>query len=196
MAEASVARTAIIVVDPQPDFFEGGTLPVPGATATALRIAAFLDERGSSFDLKIVTQDWHVDPAGHWSDHPDLIDSWPVHCAADTPGAQIHSSLARVKWDVVIHKGMHQAAYSGFDGVDARGAGLGEVLSAANVSEVTVVGFATDYCVRATALDAAERGLAVTVPLDLCAGVSPDTTREAIDEMAHHDVVITHATGV
>jgi nicotinamidase/pyrazinamidase len=174
---------AIIVVDPQPDFFEGGSLPIPGATAASYRIAAFLHERHADFDLTIVTQDWHLNPGDHWSSEPDFVSTWPVHCAANTLGAEIHESLADVHWDAVIHKGMHEAAFSGFDGEGFDGATLNEVLSSSNIHNVTVVGFATDYCVRATALDARALGMNVRVKLDLCAGVDPATTASAIAEM-------------
>ncbi|MEO9181362.1 MAG: nicotinamidase, partial [Acidimicrobiales bacterium] len=96
MSEPSRAITAIIVVDPQPDFFEGGALPVDGATDTSCRIAEFLHERRRDFDLAIVTQDWHVSPGEHWSSEPDFVTSWPVHCVANTAGALIHESLAEV----------------------------------------------------------------------------------------------------
>jgi nicotinamidase/pyrazinamidase len=178
MTEAS--SRAIIVVDPQPDFFEGGPLPVDDATQTVLEIAEHLRARGGDYSLKVVTQDWHLDPGDHWSDHPDYVTTWPVHCAANTSGAQIHASLADEEWDVVIHKGLHEGAYSGFEGESADGSTLAEVLTSAGVGDVTVVGFATDHCVKATALDARALGLHVNVVLDLCAGVDPDTTREAI----------------
>jgi nicotinamidase/pyrazinamidase len=177
--------SAIIVVDPQPDFFEGGALPVPGATAASYRIAEFLNEHRHDFDLTIVTQDWHFNPGDHWSSEPDFVAKWPVHCAANTAGALLHESLSDVQWDAVIRKGMHEAAFSGFDGEEMNGATLTEVLSSSNVRTVTVVGFATDYCVRATALDARALGMKVRVKLDLCAGVNPVTTAAAIAEMMH-----------
>jgi nicotinamidase/pyrazinamidase len=115
--KGSFESRAIVVVDPQPDFFEGGTLPVVGATRTSERIATFLRDNGDDYSLKVVTQDWHVDPGDHWSESPDYIVAWPAHCAADSRGAQIHESLANVTWDDVIRKGQHEAAYSGFDGL-------------------------------------------------------------------------------
>jgi nicotinamidase/pyrazinamidase len=176
-------RRAIIVVDPQPDFFEDGPLPIAGATATAERIRDYLAARGEAFDLAIVTQDWHVSPGEHWSSTPNYESTWPVHCAADSPGAQIHRALAKVQWDAVIHKGAREGAYSGFEGHGLDGAPLAEILSNRGVRHVTVVGFATDHCVKATALDARALGLDVSVALDLCAGVTPETTRLAINEM-------------
>jgi len=176
-------RRAFVVVDPQPDFFEGGALPVSGATQTAERIAQYLLAHGDDYSMKIVTQDWHLDPGDHWSNDPNFVTSWPVHCAAGTSGAQIHSSLANQSWDVVIRKGLHEGAYSGFDGVSEQGSTLADELTNAGVRSVVVVGFATDHCVRATALDARNLGFDVTVMLDLCAGVAPETTQAAISEM-------------
>jgi nicotinamidase/pyrazinamidase len=190
MTESMPAGRAIIVVDPQPDFFEGGALPVPGATRTAQEIAEYLRARGEEYALRIVTQDWHQDPGDHWSESPDYVTTWPVHCAADSSGAQIHASLADQSWDVVIRKGLHEGAYSGFEGRSENGSTLAEVLGTAGVKDVTVVGFATDHCVKATALDARALGLSVAVALDLCAGVDPVTTRAAIDEMTEAGIAM------
>jgi nicotinamidase/pyrazinamidase len=181
---------AIIVVDPQPDFFEGGPLPVSGATRTAEDIATYLVERGDEYAVRVVTQDWHLDPGEHWSNEPNCVTTWPVHCAANTSGAQIHPALAGQPWDVVVHKGLYAGAYSGFEGTSADGSSLADILSSAGVVEVTVVGFATDHCVKATALDARDLGLVVNVALDLCAGVDPETTREAISAMAAAGVTV------
>jgi nicotinamidase/pyrazinamidase len=192
MTDAPRNRRAIIVVDPQPDFFEGGALPVSGATATAGRIAEYLRARGDEYALRVVTQDWHLDPGDHWSENPDYVTTWPVHCAANSDGAQIHASLANQSWDVVIHKGLLEGAYSGFEGHTEVGSTLTEALANAGVHDVTIVGFATDHCVRATALDARALGLNVNVALDLCAGVDPETTRVAVASM--EDAGITMVT--
>jgi nicotinamidase/pyrazinamidase len=183
VTEGPRERRAIIVVDPQPDFFEGGALPVSGATRTAERIAKYLRARGDDYSMKIVTQDWHLDPGEHWSSDPNFVTTWPVHCAAGTDGANIHSSLANQSWDLVIRKGRNEGAYSGFEGVSENGLPLSDELTKADIHSVTVVGFATDHCVRATALDARSLGFDVEVMLDLCAGVAPETTRAAISEM-------------
>jgi nicotinamidase/pyrazinamidase len=185
---------AIIVVDPQPDFFEDGPLPIAGATATAQRIRDFLDARREVFDVVIVTQDWHVSPGEHWSATPNFESTWPVHCAADSPGAQIHDALAGVQWDAVIHKGAREGAYSGFDGQSMEGTSLAEILSDQGVRDITVVGFATDHCVKATALDARALGFDVSVALDLCAGVTPETTRVAITEMNERGIDVVQSS--
>ena len=179
---------AIIVVDPQPDFFEDGALPVAGATRIAQRIADFLQNRGDDFALRVVTQDWHVDPGDHWSDEPNFETTWPVHCAADSSGAAIHASLVDQPWDVRIRKGQHAGAYSGFEGSSDAGTALFDVLTSAGITSVAVVGFATDHCVKATALDARRLGFDVNVILDLCAGVDLDTTRDAIATMTTEGV--------
>jgi nicotinamidase/pyrazinamidase len=177
-------------VDPQPDFFEGGPLPVTGATRTAEEIARYLDERGDEYALRVVTQDWHLDPGDHWSNEPNYVTTWPVHCVANTSGARIHPTLAGQPWHVVIHKGLHEGAYSGFEGTSGDGSTLADELSAAGVVEVTIVGFATDHCVKATALDARDLGLEVNVALDLCAGVDPETTRQAVSAMERAGVTV------
>src|SRR5579863_4383468 len=128
---------AIIVVDPQPDFFEGGSLPVAGATRTAQRIADFLEDRHGDFTMTVVTQDWHLDPGEHWSDTPDFVTSWPVHCAADTAGAAIHPSLIDQPWDAVVRKGGHSGAYSGFEGSSDEGSTLLELLTSAGITAVS-----------------------------------------------------------
>jgi nicotinamidase/pyrazinamidase len=190
VTEAPRTAKAIIVVDPQPDFFEGGPLPVTGATRTAQEIAEYLRARGDDYALKVVTQDWHVDPGDHWSEHPNYVTTWPVHCAANSEGAQVHAALGDEAWDVVIHKGLHEGAYSGFEGESQNGTTLDEVLKAAGVDDVTVVGFATDHCVKATALDARALGFDVRVLLGLCAGVDPESTGEAITAMKNAGVTI------
>jgi nicotinamidase/pyrazinamidase len=188
--DAGRAGRAIIVVDPQPDFFEDGPLPIAGATATAERIRDYLATNAQAYDMAIVTQDWHVSPGDHWSATPDYKATWPVHCAANSLGAQVHESLANVPWDAVIHKGAHEGAYSGFEGQSSDGTPLGELLSTRGVHQVVVVGFATDHCVKATALDARSLGLDVTVALDLSAGVAPETTRAAIAEMEEAGITL------
>jgi len=141
---------AIIVVDPQPDFFEGGALPVAGATRTAERIARYLLAHGDDYDLRVVTQDWHVDPGEHWSNDPNYVSTWPVHCGADTSGAQIHPSLAGESWDVVVRKGLFEGAYSGFEGLSEDGLTLAEELANADVGSVdgltTPVGTRDESC--------------------------------------------------
>ncbi len=159
-----------IVVDVQNDFCEGGSLAVVGGNSVAERLAAHLPSAG--YDAVVATRDHHIDPGAHFSAEPDYVDSWPPHCVAGTPGAELHPALSGYPFDAVFDKGEYEAAYSGFEGF-ADGLGLAEWLTAHDVTDVDVVGIATDYCVRATALDAAAEGLATRVLLDLTAAVAP-----------------------
>jgi nicotinamidase/pyrazinamidase len=179
---------ALIIVDVQNDFCEGGSLAVEGGTAVATGIGEHLRSHGQDYAAVVATADWHVDPGDHWSSEPDLRTSWPVHCAAGTAGAEFRPELGPALGHVqaVFRKGEHAAAYSGFEGVTeshGRRTGLAEWLRERDVREVDVVGIATDHCVRATALDAVREGFGATVLLDLVAGVAPETTDAALQEM-------------
>ena len=137
--------------------------------------------------MAVATQDWHIDPGDHFSEDPDFVHSWPVHCLADGPGSDFHPMLDTSSVRAVFRKGAHTAAYSGFEGTTPGADGdqvpLAVWLRANGVDAVDVVGIATDHCVRATALDAVAAGFATRVLLDLTAGVSPRTTQTAVDEM-------------
>ena len=178
---------ALIVVDVQNDFCEGGSLAVAGGAAVAEKVAAMVAQvratRNPDYTHVVATRDHHVAPGGHWSQDPDFIDTWPVHCAVGTPGEAFHPALADTSFDAVFLKGHLQAAYSGFQGVDEKGHALGPWLSERGVTEVDVCGLATDHCVRATALDALDAGFHTRVLLDLSAGVAPETTRTALRHM-------------
>ncbi|MEJ3654556.1 isochorismatase family protein [Actinomycetes bacterium KLBMP 9759] len=172
---------ALIVVDVQNDFCEGGSLAVAGGAAVAAAISEKM--RTGAYDHVVATRDHHVDPGTHFSDTPDFVDSWPPHCRRGTPGASFHPELDVARIEAVFYKGAYTAAYSGFEGAEPGGTALREWLAAHGVTTVDVVGIATDHCVRATALDAAAAGFATTVLLDLCAGVAAETTAGAVDEM-------------
>ena len=173
---------ALVVVDVQNDFCEGGALAVAGGSAVAEGIAAFL--RGDhGYDTVVATRDWHVQPGRHFSDQPDYVTTWPAHCVADTPGAAFHPALARAPYDAVFSKGQYDDGYSGFDGVDDRLRPLSAYLRALDVDAVDVAGIATDHCVRATALDAAGLGFRTRVLLDHAAGVAPETIARALDQL-------------
>jgi nicotinamidase/pyrazinamidase len=165
--------TALIVVDVQNDFCEGGSLGLPGGAAAAEAISARAAEGGYSH--VVATRDHHIDPGDHFSDTPDFNTSWPVHCVAGTPGASFHPSLDVAPIEAVFSKGEYTAAYSGFEGKSRDGKKLEEWLRANEVTDVDVVGIATDFCVRATALDAAKAGFGVRVLLDLTVGGSQPT---------------------
>jgi nicotinamidase/pyrazinamidase len=180
---------ALIIVDVQNDFCEGGSLAVGGGAGVAAGITAALASGG--WDHVVATQDWHIDPGTHFSDHPDYLDTWPAHCVVGTGGADFHPNLSLDKVEAVFHKGQHAAAYSGFEGKTEHGSGLADWLRARDVTSVDVVGIATDYCVRATALDAVGAGFATTVLLGLTAGVAAGTTDAALQEFATASVATT-----
>ena len=173
---------ALIVVDVQNDFCEGGSLPVAGGAAVAAAISDRL-RAGGPWDRVVATRDHHVDPGKHFSDKPDYVSSWPPHCRWGSPGASFHPALDVARIEAVFDKGKHEPAYSGFQGTEPGGERLAEWLRGHGVDTVDVVGLATDHCVRATALDAAAAGFSATVLLELCAGVAPQTTERALAEL-------------
>jgi nicotinamidase/pyrazinamidase len=175
---------ALVIVDVQNDFCEGGSLPVEGGAMVAAGISGVLasGEDVPHWDHVVATKDHHIDPGAHFGDPPDYVSSWPVHCLVGTAGVEFHPALDTDRIEAVFEKGEHAAAYSGFEG-QAGGIGLAAWLRMRDVSDVDVVGIATDHCVRATALDAAREGFATTVLLDLTAGVAAGTTDAALDEL-------------
>ncbi|TFH52748.1 isochorismatase family protein [Actinomyces viscosus] len=179
----SRARRALIVVDVQPTFCEGGALAVAGGNAVAERIAAHLSSSRQDYDLVVTTQDWHIDPGAHFSHEPDFIDTWPVHGVAGTPEARLHPALDGLSADAAVKKGQYSAAYSGFEGVDDNGRTLAQILRAARIEAVDVVGLAESHCVKDTALDAARQGYRVRVLTDLTEPVSPELGRAARADM-------------
>lgn len=175
---------ALIVVDVQNDFCEGGSLAVAGGAAVATEVAHLLSGLAEAgYDYAVASRDYHHEPGAHFSADPDFIDSWPAHCVIGTRGAQLHPALVGARLDAVFDKGRSSAAYSAFEGVEETGTGLTEWLAEHGVDAVDVVGIATDHCVRATALDAAAAGLRTRVLLDLSAGVDAATTTAALTAM-------------
>ncbi|WP_154795418.1 isochorismatase family protein [Occultella kanbiaonis] len=181
---------ALLVVDVQPTFCEGGALAVDGGNAVAERVAEFVRGHRGDYDLVVTTQDWHIDPGAHFSDTPDFIDSWPPHGVAGTPEAELHPALADLNADVAVKKGAYEAAYSGFEGTDAEGRSLAEILTAAAVADVDVVGIAESHCVKETALDALDQHLNTRVFTDLTVPVSPQQGEAARAELAAAGVVL------
>ncbi len=187
---------ALIIVDVQNDFCEGGSLPVGGGAGVAAAISAALAEEIASakldeptgaaqsgrWDHVVATKDHHIDPGDHFHETPDFVDSWPAHGVVGTPGADFHPELDTDRIEAVFEKGANEAAYSGFEG-QAGGIGLAAWLRMRGVDEVEVVGIATDHCVRATALDAVREGFKTTVNLSLTAGVARETTEAAVIEL-------------
>jgi len=187
---------ALVVVDVQNDFCEGGSLAVTGGAAVAGRISELLaswaakDPEQREYVVTAATQDHHVDPGEHFSDDPDFVHSWPAHCVVESPGVEFHPALDPQPFDSVFRKGEYAAAYSGFEGRNDDGVELAEWLRGHGVTDVDVCGLATDHCVRATALDAVAAGFGVRVLLDLCAGVAPGTTSAALEEMSAAGAVL------
>ncbi|SEP06210.1 nicotinamidase [Trujillonella endophytica] len=173
---------ALLVIDVQNDFCEGGSLAVAGGSDVAAGISEHTRTAGGDYAHVVATRDHHVDPGSHFSPAPDFVDSWPAHCVVGTGGVDLHPRLDRGPLEAVFDKGEYAAAYSGFE---ARSAGtpLAEWLRSRGVDAVDVVGIATDHCVRATALDAVAEGFRTRVLLDLTAGVSPATTEAALEQL-------------
>jgi nicotinamidase/pyrazinamidase len=176
-------RRALVVVDVQPTFCEGGALGVDGGNAVALGVAQYAAAHRDRYALVVTTQDWHIDPGDHFSETPDYVDTWPPHGVAGTAEAELHPALAELGPDASVRKGQYAAAYSGFEGVDADGQGLAQILQEARITDVDVVGIAESHCVRATALDALTLGLRTRVLTDLTVPVTPDQGAAAREAM-------------
>ncbi|WP_068155775.1 isochorismatase family protein [Rhodococcus phenolicus] len=186
---------ALIVVDVQNDFCEGGALAVAGGAAVAADLSGYLAETTDLYAHVVATRDHHIDPGGHFSDEPDFVDSWPPHCRVGTPGAEFHPALDFERVEAVFSKGAFEAAYSGFEGAGEAGESLADWLRERGVTAVDVAGIATDHCVRATALDAVEAGFATRVLLRYTAGVSDATVGAALTRLRDAGVELVGQVG-
>ena len=197
----NASTRALIIVDVQNDFCEGGTLAVAGGAAVATAIAELVAARHQSYAVLVATQDCHIDPGSHFSEAPDYIDSWPVHCVAETPGAALHPNLAPATTHLhaAFRKGRFAAAYSGFEGrlalegasvEDESGPLLGDWLREHGITSLDVAGIATDHCVRATALDARTQGFETTVIAPLTAAVHPQNNDAVFEELRAAGVTV------
>jgi len=187
------AKTALIAIDVQRDFCEGGSLAVSGGEAAAVGISDLIEAAGSAYVLIVATRDWHYDPGTHFApagSDPDFVDTWPVHCVAESSGAEWHPDFRLPAEAVIISKGEHKAAYSGFEGHASDGRSLAQVLRDSEVDHVDLVGIATTYCVRATALDAVKAGFATRVLAPLTADVDPAATHETLEALRRSGVAI------
>ncbi|WP_150460032.1 isochorismatase family protein [Nesterenkonia ebinurensis] len=206
---------ALIIVDVQNDFCEGGALAVEGGAQVAADLSEFLEENHAEYDAVVTTQDWHIDPGAHFAEKPDFVRSWPVHCVAGTEGADLHEDLDTDYIEARFLKGLYDDGYSGFEGrlgdpervgilegekgikvqpedvIPSEAPDLDSWLQQQGIESVTVVGIATDHCVRATALDAAENDYAVTVITDLTVGVSEDKIAETYEEFREAGITVT-----
>ncbi|MDN5632982.1 isochorismatase family protein [Bifidobacterium mongoliense] len=179
---------ALLIIDVQNDFTEGGALGVTGGHAVAEGITRFLADHAGDYAAVIASRDWHdadSDNGGHFAHGaPDFVHTWPVHCVAGTHGAQYDPRFHTRAVTNQIFKGQGVPAYSLFEGTAEDGATVEQLLHRAGVDAVDVAGIATDYCVRASVLDALKLGFSVRVLRDLVAGVAPDSSRAALKEMA------------
>ncbi|SKC38140.1 isochorismatase family protein [Krasilnikoviella flava] len=182
-ASAAPSVRALIVVDVQPTFCEGGELAVDGGNQVAEDVAAYAAAHRDRYEIVVTTQDWHIDPGEHFSDHPDFVGSWPPHGIADTPNAALHPALADLRPDVSVKKGQYAHGYSGFEGTDADGRTLEQALRDARVEAVDVVGLVESHCVKRTALDAVGLGLETRVLTDLTIPVTPEQGEQARAEL-------------
>jgi nicotinamidase/pyrazinamidase len=180
----TTAAQALLIVDVQPTFCEGGELPVVGGNATAQAIADYVDANRDKYSVVATTQDYHIDPGDHFSETPDFVDTWPPHGVAGSPNAELHPVIERLHPDIRVRKGQNAAAYSGFEGTDAWGRNLNELLQAEGIHQVDVVGIAESHCVKATALDARKCGYPTRVLTDLTVPVTPEQGEAARQEMA------------
>jgi nicotinamidase/pyrazinamidase len=177
---------ALLIVDVQNDFTEGGALGVTGGDRAAEGITRHLAAHAGDYDAVIASRDWHDpgnDNGGHFSETPDFVDSWPVHCVADTTGAEYDPLLDTAGITHHVRKGQGRPDYSAFQGTTETGSSLGELLEELTVTEVDVVGIATDHCVRASVLDALDSGVKVRVLTELVAGVGEDSSAAALTEV-------------
>ncbi|MCL4433880.1 MAG: nicotinate phosphoribosyltransferase [Actinobacteria bacterium] len=188
-------KRALLVIDVQNDFCEGGSLAVEGGHGVAQRLAGILGQGHRTttgvYDYVIATRDYHENPEGHFAANPDYRDTWPPHCVIGTSGAELESALSGILFDAIFDKGRFLPAYSGFEGAEViTGMPLEQWLADHEIGAVDVAGIATDYCVRATVLDARKAGIGVRVLADLCVGVNPETSEQAMHEMSDAGAVI------
>lgn len=201
---------ALIIVDVQNDFCEGGSLATERGVDVAALISEYVENHHGDYEAIVATQDWHVDPGTHFSENPDFKDSWPVHCKAESHGAELHEDLDTDYIEAYFRKGEFEAAYSGFEGLlapedsvmtgereacapaqdDTPKVSLDDWLAERDITDVDVVGIATDFCVKATALDAVDAGYETRVLLDLTAPVDEDALDEVSDELEDAGVTV------
>ena len=204
---------ALIIVDVQNDFCAGGALATDRGAKVAALISEYVEDNHHRYEAVVATQDWHIDPGAHFSDTPDFVDSWPVHCVANTEGAEIHPNLDTDYIEAYFRKGRYEAAYSGFEGLQAPeesvmtgehepGATLDDEgpktpladwLDEREIQDVDIVGIATDYCVLATAKDAVDAGYETRVLIDLTAPVHENKLDEVIAEMEDEGITVRQA---
>ncbi|NMM16158.1 MAG: isochorismatase family protein [Cellulomonas sp.] len=195
-AGPGAGRRALLVVDVQPTFCEGGALAVQGGNAVAAAIATYVEAHRDRYEAVVTTQDWHIDPGAHSSTAPDYVNTWPPHGVAGTAEAELHPALADLRPDASVKKGRYAAAYSGFEGTDSSGRSLERILRESRIEAVDVVGIAESHCVKATALDAHASGLAARVLIDLTVPVSPEQGAAARSDLDAAGVMMVASTEI
>ncbi|MFT4245285.1 MAG: isochorismatase family protein [Micrococcaceae bacterium] len=192
-------KKALLVVDVQNDFCEGGSLAVEGGAQAATDITSYIEENGDNYDYIIASKDWHIEPGSHFSDNPDFVDSWPPHCVVGTEGSEFHPNLQFRDFDAVFYKGQYDAAYSAFEGVLAdtddsskydTDVTLSDWLNKNDIKQLDLVGIASEYCVQASAEDSAKNDLNTTVLIELTAAIYPDKLKEATNKMEAEGIKI------
>lgn len=190
-------RRALLVVDVQNDFCEGGSLAVEGGAACAAAIDQYVRDNRDRYASVIASADWHIDPGDHFSSskgaQPNYVTTWPDHCVAETPGAEFHPGFTAGvdnRVDHVVRKGQHEAAYSAFEGATTDGRTLTELLQADGIDRVDICGIATSHCVKDTTDDALKGGYNPSVLVDLTVGVSPEMRMGALEYLAMKGVAI------
>jgi nicotinamidase/pyrazinamidase len=179
---------ALFIVDVQNDFTERGALEVIGGDEVAERITQFLETHAGDYEIIVASRDWHDgenDNGGHFAAEPDFIDTWPVHCVGGSYGAEYDEVFDTSRVTHHLKKGQGKPAYSLFEGVSDDGRTATQLLAEHGILDIDIAGIATDYCVRASALDAVAAGRHVRVLTDLVAGVHPDSSEKALAEIAH-----------
>ncbi|HEX4443522.1 MAG TPA: isochorismatase family protein [Galbitalea sp.] len=187
---------ALFLIDVQNDFTEGGALPVVGGASVAEKVTSYLRAHPHDYDVVFASRDWHDatnDNGGHFDVSPDFVDSWPTHCVAGTPGAEYHPALDTSLIDIHVRKGQGRPAYSIFEGTTDDGESVAQKLDEFDVTDIDVAGLATDYCVRASALDALSAHRRVRVLTDLVAGVATESSAVALRELREAGVDVVAA---
>jgi len=189
---------ALFIIDVQNDFTEGGSLGVIGGNAVAAGVTDLLRAHPERYDQVFASRDWHDaanDNGGHFATdgNPDYIVTWPSHCVAGTHGAEYNPGIDESLIDVHVRKGQGKPAYSIFEGTTDAGATVADTLDSLGITDIDVAGIATDYCVRASALDALAAGRSVRVLTDLVAGVAASSSAASLDELAAAGAELTEA---
>lgn len=186
---------ALFIIDVQNDFTEGGALGVDGGAAVAAGVSRLLAQHPDAWHAVFASRDWHDadnDNGGHFATDgaPDFVTTWPVHCVAGTTGADYHPALDTGAVTVHVRKGQGEPAYSLFQGTTDAGETVDRTLEELGITDIDVVGIATDYCVLASAKDALNAGRTVRVFRDLVAGVASESSEAALRSLADDGAVI------